>query len=282
MNRAAWLIAAVCAVAVLSLVACGGGGGGGDSPPVQSPRRSGIDFGYYWTVPGQIAATSAHVTFVHIPDGGDWDSAAGREAIIQRQIEQMQEARARGIERVYLSTGFLTFTSKYEYRGANDLAAYRMQLDALDLTRMVVAVMPLDEPDMLGVADGPMTIALNDARHLFPSARVLVSYGDHGSTPGIAAADWVGHDAYELGAGVLQRLPTIRPDQSYVLFPGGGNPWRADPGPFVDFAFAHANVVAVWAFIYAERAGEPGIGTNGMLASYCSAGREISGKPGPC
>lgn len=268
---------------LLLLTACGGGGGDSSSsqsaPP--APRRSGIDFGYYWTVPGQIATTAAHVTFVHIVDGGDWDSPAGREAIIQRQIEQMQEARARGIERVYLSTGFLTFTSKYEYRGANDLAAYRMRLDALDLTRMVVAVFPLDEPDMLGVADGPMTVALNDARHLFPSARVLVSYGDHG-TPGIAAADWIGHDAYELGAGVLQRLPPIRADQSYVLFPGGGNPWRADPEPFVDFAFAHPNVVAVWAFMYAERDGNQGIGTNGMLTAYCNAGREIAGRPGPC
>jgi hypothetical protein len=243
-------------------------------------------YGYFGVgSPEQIVRTSAHVSFVHVMDWGDWDSTEGREAIKQQQIAYMQEARARGVKSFVVTVGFLAFDSQRHYRGSAQtitaVKAYLDQLAALDLSRDVIAIYVLDEPDIdPPVDDRTMAQAFNDVRAAWPGPKLAVIYGDHG-TPGIAAADWIGHDDYGRGAGVLDRMPAIRADQRWIVVPGGADPWRQDPSPFVSRADSDPRIAVVMPFVFFDRKDErgvtfKGIGSNGMLPQYEAAAAHAS------
>ncbi len=273
--------AAVLALALL-LSGCGGGSGSTSAPAAPSTppaQRHDLLYGYFGTAAGQIAATAAYVNLLHAVDWGDWDTE--REDIKARIIAQMQEGRARGLTQVILSTGFLTFDARYRYLGPAALTAFKAQLDALDLSRMVVALYPIDEPDVHGISDATMQQAVNDTRAAWPAVKIAVVYGMHG-TPGISAYDWIGHDDYGAGAGVLNELPQIRADQQWIIVPGGADPWKQDPSPFADFANGQRQVALIWAFIWTDFTdpdGHPqaGINRNGMAPAYAGLGAQIKG-----
>ena len=184
----------------------------------------------------------------------------------------MQQARARGVDRFILSVSFLLFDKDCNYVGNAGLAAYKLQLDALDLSRSVWMLYVYDEPDIHGCSGATMARAMQEARNIWP-IRLGVIYGPNGSTPGIDQATDVGRDDYPHGPQILD----LRPDQHLMLVAGGANPYREDPGPFVQYAKDHPNVSVVWAFLYVpftDPSGrpQPGIGNNGMLPAYRAAG----------
>lgn len=272
------------ALLALALAACGGGssssapqtggtfGGGGASGSFAQP----VLFGFFGTGDNQLAATATFVNVVHAVDWGANATPAERQAITYRIIAQMQEARARGVDKVLLSTGYLMLDAQCHFTGVAELTALKAQLDALDLTRMVVATYPKDEPDIAGCSDATMRQVFAASRAAFP-VPVAVIYGDHGE-PGKDAADWVGRDRYGDGP----QYPQIRDDQQYVVISGGANPWREQP-----YAIDNARVALDLAFLYVDFTdpqGHPqkGIGANGMLPAYCAAGRRITQKTGTC
>ncbi len=265
------------AIAVaLALSGCGGSGGGGPPSPPAPPvaRVAPLQFGYYGGSP--LPATASSVTFVHATDwAADWTT--GKDTIKAAIIAQLQACKAAGVKAI-VSTGFLTFTrTPYRYIGTADLVVFKAQLDGLDLSSIVIALYPLDEPDVLGLSDAVMTQCFNETRAAWPGPAIAVVYGTHG-TPGIAAADWVGHDSYREGP----QFPALRAGQHAIVLPGGADPYRQDPAPFVAFANAHAEVALVWAFLYIDYTGvngepEKGIGNNGMLAQYAAVGSAIKG-----
>ena len=267
------------AIAVaLALSGCGGSGGGSGPPSPPAPpvvRTAPLQFGYYGSA--DTARVASSVTCVHLPDWGDWTTAAGKESMKAQIIAQLQACKAAGLKAI-VSTGFLTFTrTPYRYIGTADLVAFNKQLDGLGLSTIVIALYPLDEPDVLGISDAVMTQCFNETRAAWPGPAIAVVYGTHG-TPGIAAADWVGHDSYREGP----QFPALRAGQHAIVLPGGADPYRQDPTPFVAFANTHAEVALVWAFLYIDYTGvngepEKGIANNGMLAQYTAAGTAIKG-----
>ena len=133
------------ALAALALSACGGGGGNvPQAPETPTVPRTDLLYGYFGVVDQQIAETADHVNLVMIPDWGDWDTAQGITAIQLQQVAMLQEAKARGIGKAFLSVGYLLFDSKFNYRGAQLLANHRAYLAALGLDSMVVALYPVD------------------------------------------------------------------------------------------------------------------------------------------
>jgi hypothetical protein len=249
---------------------------------VPPPPRAGIEFGYFGVDGAQVSETAAHVTFVHTPDWGDWDNAADRERIAQQTIAYLQEAQARGVRNAWLSVGFLVFDNAFHYRGSAELVAFKARIEALGLGPMVVALYPVDEPELHGITSASLTAALADIRVAWPGPKLAVIYGDHGSYPALDAYDWIGKDDYGRGIPVIG----VRPDQRVIVVPGGTDPWRDDPESFYAYATANTNVVAIIAFVWFDHFGgtaNRGIRSNGLSSAYCDVGMRIKfGPQGRC
>ncbi len=254
---------------LLLLTSCGGGGGspnpGTNVPNPGTPRA--IDFTFFGQSDPAITAPFTTVYFV-----ADWGPAGAQESIKSRQIAEMQAARARGTDRFILMTGFLQFSGECDYQGNLALAAYKGQLDALDLSRSVWMVYPKDEPDGANCSGATMAQVFKEVRNIFPQARVGVIYGDTGPTPGIDQATDVGRDKYPHGPQVI----SLRADQHLILVPGGADPYREDPKAFVTMAQNNPQVSLVVAFLFVDYAGGKGISDNGMLPAYRSAGCSLT------
>lgn len=260
----------------LLLIGCGGGGDS-SSPPVVTPPPVArpIDFTFFGQ--SDLVVTAPFISIAHIVDWGAWQFPAAD--IKSRQIEEMQQARARGVDRFILSTGFLQFDAHCNYQGNAALAAYKLQLDALDLSRSVIMLYPLDEPDGMNCSGATMAQAYDEAKNIWPGIRIGVIYGNTGRTPGIDRATDVGRDWYSHGPQILD----LQPGQSLMLIAGGVDPARDNVQDFVDYAKNHTNVSIVWAFLYVpyiDPAGhqQQGIGTNGMLPAYRAAGCTLTMK----
>ena len=171
-----------------------------------------------------------------------------------------------------MSTGFLMLDAQCNYLGNTALAAFKVQLDALGLD--VWMVYPKDEPDVAGCSGATMAQVYQGAKAVFPNARIGVIYGPNGATPGIDQVTDAGRDNYGHGPQSLN----LRSDQHLMIVAGGADPYREDAQQYVSYAEAHADVSVVWAFLYVDYAGGKGIGTNGTLPAYRSAGCTLTQK----
>jgi hypothetical protein len=224
-----------------------------------------------------IPEVADHVNCVLVPDWGPWGTPSSRQAIADRIVADLTEARVCGIGKAIVCVGFLMFDAAHRaYLGTSELALFRARLTAAGLADMVIGLYVLDEPDLVPVPDAIMATAFRDARATWQTAKICVIYSDHG-TPGIAEADWIGTDRYGLGSGVLAHLPGLRGAQRWLLVPGGADPWKNDPGPFCDFALAHPEVAGIVAFLWGDYGEGKGIRANGMAEAYRAAGRRIIG-----
>jgi hypothetical protein len=282
----------VCTSALIA--ACGGGGGGGDfkppiinEPPPVQVERTDLLFGYFGVDGPQIAETADHVNVLHVPDWGPWADPAVRTFIGDRMIAQMQEADARGIKKFVVMVGVFVFDTspngthdRYTYRGIDELLAFKNKLAALGLLDNVVALYPVDEPELHDLSDAALTFALAQIRAVWPEAKLAVCYGDTGRYPALAAYDWIGIDNYGAGAGVLNQLPALRPGQHHIVVPGASEPWKHDPAPFMAYANAHPEVVWVMPFVWFDGLDGhyKGARSNGMAETYRAAGRKATGK----
>lgn len=275
----------------LALAACGGGGGSKpppvNPPPPPSARTTPIAVGYFWTDGDQIARTYDHISFIFTPDGGDWTAANYDTWRITTTILQMQEAKARGVDQAWVACGFLVFDKDYHARpdGIARLLSFKAQLDALGLTSMVKVLYPVDEPETIRTLDeGTLTSVVRSIKAAWPGPKLAVIYGGTSTYKGRAAYDLIGRDDYGAGADVLNRLPPLDPGQQWIIVPGGADPWRQDPTPFVEFAKVHPQVFAIVPFIFVDGYGGTsyrGIGNNGMLPAYRAAGCTATGKCAP-
>ena len=267
----------------LLLIGCGGGGGS-SSPAPSTPavvRTIPIAYGYFGIDGDQIAETADHVSYVLAPDWGDWTLPGYDTFRIGQIIAQLQEAKARGIKDAWVMVGFLTMTQKPGCTdicvsprpdGIQRLLAFRAQLQALGLDDMVRALYPIDEPELHGLDNATLTALLIAIKQAWPEPLLAVVYGDTQTYPGLSAYDLIGKDKYGDGANVLNQLPPIGGGQRHIIVPGGANPWRNDPQPFLDYAKQHADVYAICAFEWFDRTDGQGIRSNGMADKYRAIG----------
>lgn len=95
--------------------------------------------------------------------------------------------------------------------------------------------------------------------------------------------DWVGFDDYDMHSSVLvgaqyqALVASLRPGQRTMLIPGAA--YMQDPGPFVNYAQAHQEVIAVVSFLWFDArnsdVGAPGARSNGAGAIYLDAGKSV-------
>lgn len=273
-------VAKTSALVVAAFLGACGGGVGQNQVPAPNTVRSGLDYGYFQTADGQLAATSGSVTFLHLQDDSAYGDPAARQWREDQMVARLQEAQALGPRRAIVSIGYLIFDAQFRYVGIADLEAFRERLDSLGLLPMVKWLYVVDEPELHGISNATMIQAEADARADWPNVKLVVVYSSKGPTPGIAGLDIVGRDDYGNGIGVTDELPSITASQQYVLLPGGADPWRTDPIPFLDYANSHANVAMIWPFLWGPyQTGNgtmAGIATNGEAPTYTALGCRIT------
>jgi hypothetical protein len=262
------------------LVSCGGGGGNGAPTdgtrpdPFTETHRTDLYFGYYGNSPGQTAATFDHTNLCWAAPWG------GRDV----QIGYVQECALRKIP-VMLDLTWLLISGR-SYVGTEkavpQVRQYLDQLRDLGVVGGIVALYPVDEPDM-NLDDVSVVQTINrDLRAVLTdldlAVKLAVIYGNQG-TPGIESFDWIARDDYERG---LQTLPLL-PHQRLMLVAGGADKYRNRPESFEAYANAHPEVVAIVAFIYDDYT-DPGgtfrlgISHNGLLPAYRAMGCRLTAK----
>lgn len=273
-------------LAIVMLVA-GCGGGVDPNAPVERPKilRTDLQFGYYASTGNQPQETKGHVNFYH-----DMQFEGEQHTIDSIRFMQMP---------VMLGVQYWMYDEKNNPKadGESQLLGYLHRLNDAGVLRFVTDVYPLDEPDLLGTKAGDVVATNAAVRRSFAvfnmRPRLSVIYGAGFTWPGVASYDDVGFDNYSAGSGIFYngdfaRLKAVlRPDQKIWLVPGGADPWRADPTPFVNYAHSDPQVRGLINFIWPDstdpRQGyEKGIRSNGLAQKYCRVGREVIGTSGPC
>ena len=198
-------------IASLILFACGGGGGGSSTPDSPlGPSRPGVYYGYYATCPTCLSATQDHINLI-------WETRFDGDLM----FSDMAQAKLPTV----LDVDGLAWTEA-------ELSAYFTALQAANVLQYVVALYPVDEPDVNHVGEVQMqgiAVTLRKVASEFYELRdvkLAVIYGAGSNRPGISAFDWVGFDNYDAGTGVLGDQyyafkALLRPDQRIILIPGG-------------------------------------------------------------
>lgn len=250
---------------IILVAGCGGGvTNSGTSVPDSGIEKtpqpaSAFHFSYYGTVPGMIAEVADHVTAVMVPPWTD------------DQTPYFREAHAAGKKIIWYP------------KPAPDWYQQAVYLDSLGLLTNILAVYPCDEPD---INPCPDPLEMRRIQALFPAlatAKLAVIYSASGRFPGIEAYDWVGVDDYAQGVAVLgTKVADLRsrlaPHQRLILVPGGADPWRTPPMPFLTYALSDSRVAMIMPFVWFDRDGPDGgkgIGSNGMAEQYRAVGRAV-------
>jgi hypothetical protein len=305
-----WLLVLV----VLLVSGCGGGGGSGATPTVEppSPTRTPTDiaFTYFGALDNSVLETCDHVSAIMTGGWGDVSTLEHRQAIAATAIQQLQQAKACGVTKAIVMIDFICYApllgphklkplakAQYAARGmenlAAELAAFFVALREAGVLDMVVALYPMDEPELYGLdatTVSSVNTAIRGVLQGFPElaqTKLAVVYSDNlDALPGISSYDLIGLDAYGLGAAVLTErygvLRTrLRADQRLILVPGGAEPWKTAPQPFLDYALANPAVAVIMAFVWFPYEGGRGIGADGMASAYRAIGCQTH-KPEKC
>lgn len=257
------------------------------SPPSTTPvPPQDLLFGYY--AGGDVKTFADHCNVLFIGSWGDWVSVQGRSNITNTFIQQIEAAKNNGIARVMIVLDWCVFTPQFkllpEALAVQYLTTFFNALEAANCTWPVVAVYPVDEPDVQGINTADMTTAnalirVTMAQYGYLKDKPLaVTYGVNG-TPAISTFDWCGFDNY--GAPIFTDgeydsfVAKLRPEQRTIIVPGGGDPWKQDPTPFAQKAASDPRVKLIMPFMWFDNGGNKNIETNGMAPAYRAVGFPI-------
>lgn len=268
------------------LVSCGAPPSSGVAltPSLPVLDRDGLLFGYYGGCATCAIETHGHVNLY-------W---AGNLYGLLVTMEELFQAKAAGIQNVVLAVPAYAPNAELEVR------FHLKRLQEAGLLVNVRALYPIDEPDLNGKSAEEVRAVNAMVRRVaaeFPElagVKLAVIYAAprvRGDWPGIEAYDWVGFDDYDnrdriFGNGEYFALKQhLTKEQRILLVPGGVDPWRQDPGPFVAQAQRDDQVVAIIPFIWQDNADRGlglGIRSNGMRGAYCAAGKAVIHSEAPC
>ena len=272
-------------VSLVFLAACGGGGGGGSGGTSPAPEARTLYYGYYGNRDTQLQETQNHTNLlVELGHGGEEFQVSSIAAWRKPTILGLQS-------QVWIGSPPFILNPNAEAQVRIKL----QRLHSLGLLQYVVALYPVDEPD-LTAQDNDVAFVLDMLRRVaaeFPElagVKLAVIYAPSGRLPNLDKFDWVGIDNYAIGAQVLGATyddlgAQLRPDQKTILIPGGYI--GADPAPFTERALSDSRVAAMIPFIWYDNADPAnnviaGIRSNGMAAAYCAAGKAITKLSGGC
>lgn len=253
--------------------------------PVElGPSRPGILYGYFGCYGNQVSEVKEH-TNVH--------------------MEMLWEGWTKGIENctladkpIILNIQPQCFTDpnlgnvKYNSHGMIELRVLLNRFKSAGLLGKIIALYPVDEPDLCNISVSDLTQMANDVREViseFPEllgCKLAVFYTGREDYRGIELFDWVGFDDYGndnsyLNDGKYQRFRNkLNDSQRIMLIPGGCAPWHTNPAQFYIRAQEDTKVIAIIPFIWIDNYGnstELGIRSNPN--EYVKIGKLITEKP---
>lgn len=249
----------------------------------------------------QIMHVATHVNSVMELGWGDWSSPKGRQNIADCMVKRFIEAKALGIKVAIASVDFILWDNStapdFRYRGDDvvmpELRSFFRQLEAngvLDMVKRGFCYI-MDEPALYGITGEEMRQAIGAVQKVafeFKSLGYCKTYViyHYGGYPGIELVDMVGHDHYDIGAGILSSYEfelfraMLRPlgsanPQWVSVVPGGA--FGQDPVPFFGKLQQDPQVKVVNAFIFFDgwADGRLGIHGNGLAERYCTEGKKF-------
>jgi hypothetical protein len=254
------VLATILVVGLVLLVACGGGSG----EAAAAPDRKDLLFGYFGDCDTCVAETRGHANIAMVMG---W----GAPGAMERHAVEAVAAK----QQILLAVCWAC--------GAENLRWQFGVLRAAGVLSEVVALYPVDEPDVAGLTAAQVAALCALVRQVaaeYPELAGVALAAIYGSvgTEGIEQFDWIGRDFYGHGAIV----PIRQPWQRLILVPGGADPWREDPTAFIETANRTPAVVLILPFIWRDPTFGRGIATNGLGQTYCRAGVRVTGRTGPC
>lgn len=233
------------------------------APRAKRPQTADrLQFMYFGSLAGQLEATRDHVTHHWIApwSGPQLDLIASKELPIVLEPASMEPDAL-----------FAEFLALHE-RG---------------LLGRVRVIYVQDEPNLAAQRVDPLRVRAAMAPFAeLASAKLGVIYSSgNDERPGIEHFDFVGVDNYGAGTRALEDIDKLvallAPDQRVWLVPGGADPWRQDPAPFLEAALADDRIAGLVCFAWFNGTSEngfgAGIGRNGLGAAYREVGRRIRG-----
>lgn len=267
------LLTSICLA--LLLLSCVGCGGGGSSPSASGPiapppilRTTALQVSYYGGCTGQVEKTYKHVN-LHWAMGWCEDRAL-----------TIAQAKQRG-QKVVL---FLPEAYESDQAVRDLFTLYH----GMDLLPSIAYLYPADEPD-LRYPESKINQANERARRIGLEfgihPKIAAIYAGSNDFPGIESLDVIGIDDYGRGENILIDFAGVRgrlrPGQTFMLVPGGADPWRQDPALFFAYARIHEDVEIIASFLYSPDFADRGLGLaiehNGMAPAYCQAAIEFTG-----
>lgn len=240
----------------LTLAGCGGGGWGDATIPLPPVLRTDLQFGYYFSLAGQMAATKDHTSFYW------WVQWEGIDVLASELALGPQDVVVDCAPQLMRPTG----VDSRKALAPNAEPAIRSlfaELRALGLLSRVKYLTPMDEPNLFADSEadliGAMSILKRVAAEFSELAGVkyICIYGSEAvRLYGLDQFDIVGIDNYKQQSEVLTKgahadlMTKILPGQQVMVIPGAA--YYQDPAPFVAYAHAEPRCWGVVPFIWAH------------------------------
>lgn len=242
----------------VALTGCGGGvfGWGEAEIPMPAVLRKDLNFCYYLSLPGQMAATADHTNLL-------WHAQFyGPDALVD-------ELRVHA-HRVVLdcSAQLMRPTGKDSRKALSptaevDLRSLFADLRARGLLGRVAYLTPMDEPNLFADSEADLLGALEILKRVaaeqpeLSGVRYVCIYGSKAERLwGLQHFDIVGIDNYEQQSEVLTKgahadlMRLIYPHQQVMVIPGAA--YYQDPAPFVAYAHTEPRCWGVVPFIWSH------------------------------
>lgn len=238
----------------------------GCSPTALRVKRSQsadrLQFMYFGSLPGQLEATRDHVTHHWI---SPW---SGEQLALIAATELPIVLEPASMEPDALFAEFLALHER-------------------GLLGRVRVIYVQDEPNLAAQRVDPLRVraAMAPFAELASTKLGVIYSSGNEERPGIEHFDFVGVDNYGAGTRALEDIDKLvallAPDQRVWLVPGGADPWRQDPAPFLAAALADDRIAGLVCFAWFDGSAENGFGTgigrNGLGERYRAVGRQIRG-----
>ncbi len=244
-------------------------------PAHWGPDRTDLYHAYYLTSPTQVAETKGQVNLLWV--GGLWSTEVAIKNMQDAQLPTVFDVSAQMFEP---SNG----KNKLKADPAKELRELFQTLTTLGLGKLLVAVTPIDEPNLTLFDVNETTqsiVVMKSVLAEFPNlahVKLAVVYTVNGNYPEIDKFDWIGFkygdEAEIFSNGVYASFKSLITDkQRLIIIPGGS--FGQNPTEFFNWTQSHHEVVAIVSFLWSDGPGIKGIKNGPLRLTYCLMGQRI-------